>query len=170
MKLKLALFACVLSIAGAAQSAPIYQGPITVVDPEFAIFNKGGLVGPFDLYWDFTLSGGMFSATSSVTSFVNGTKDVDFTSIFLTDGTNTYNYALTSADPSEQWSLAPVTLQSNVTYEIHTIGSATGRAAFAGELQLTPINVPEPGTLALALAGLGALGVVARRRQQRASC
>ncbi len=154
--------AAALACAGIAQASD-YQGGVTVVDSEFATFAKGGLVGAFDLYWDFSVGGGPWTLTSSVTSFVNGAKDVDFSRIFLTDGATEYDYTQTGFDPSEQWSLAPVALTSGITYEIHTIGSATGRAAFAGELQITP--VPEPGTYALLLAGLGAVGFIAKRRK-----
>jgi hypothetical protein len=161
-KLKYIAAAAAFACAGIAQASD-YQGGVTVVDSEFATFAKGGLVGAFDLYWDFTVAGGPWTLTSSVTSFVNGPKDVDFSRIFLTDGTTEYDYTQTGFDPSEQWSLAPVALTSGITYEIHTLGSATGRAAFAGELQITP--VPEPETYALMLAGLAAIGFVASRRR-----
>lgn len=163
MKFKPILAAALLVCAGATQAASVYQGGVTIVDPEFATFNKGSLTGPFDLYWDFSVSGGPWSLTSSVTSHVNGPKNVDFSRIFLTDGTNTWDYTQTGFDPAEQWSLAPVSLVSGLIYEVHTIGTATGRAAFTGELQITP--VPEPESYALMLAGLAAVGFVARRRK-----
>ena len=162
MKLNTLLAASLLACAGLGQAASVHQGPVTAVDPEFGTFAKGSLTGPFDLYWTFSLTGGPWSLSSSVTSYVNGNKDVDFTSVYVTDGSATYNYTQAGFDPSEQWSLAPVNLLSNVTYEVHTIGSATGRAAFVGELQITA--VPEPETYALMFAGLVAVGFVARRR------
>ncbi|MEO8123389.1 MAG: FxDxF family PEP-CTERM protein [Burkholderiales bacterium] len=161
LKFKYIAVAAALACAGVAHASD-YQGPVTVVDPEFATFAKGSLTGPFDLYWDFSLAGGPWSLTSSVTSRVNGTKDVDFSRVYITDGTTFYDYTQTSFDPSEQWSLAPMTLTSGM-YEVHTIGSATGGAAFVGELQITP--VPEPETFALMFAGLAAVGFVAGRRR-----
>lgn len=161
-KLKYIAAAATLACAGIAHASD-YQGGVTVVDSEFATFAKGGLTGAFDLYWDFSVGGGPWVLTSSVTSFVNGSKDVDFSRIYITDGTTEYDYTQTGFDPSEQWSLAQVALTSDIVYEVHTIGSATGRAAFAGELQITP--VPEPETYALMLAGLAAVGFVVGRRR-----
>ena len=165
MKLNAIIAAAALTLSTAVHAAPTYQGAVNFVDPEFGLFSKGGLTGPFDLYWDFVLAGGPWSATSSVTSRVNGTKDVDFSSVFLTDGVTTQNFIQSGFDPAEAWQLAPVTLLDNVVYEIHAIGSATGGAAFAGEVQLTAA-VPEPSSVALVLIGLGAIGLATRRRSK----
>jgi hypothetical protein len=49
-------------------------------------------------------------------------------------------------------------------YVLNVIGHATGgQAAYAVQMDVTP--VPEPETYALMLAGLGLLGLVARRRK-----
>lgn len=164
MRLKQLAAAVALLAAGAVQ-ASTYQGGVTVVDPEFSTFSKGSLAGAFDMYWSFSVSGGPWDLTSSVTSYVNGSKDVDFSRIYLSDGTRTWDYSQTGFDPAEQWSLAPVPLVSGITYEIHTLGSAVGRAGFTGELQLTAA-VPEPETYAMFLAGLGLMGAIARRRSR----
>ena len=49
-------------------------------------------------------------------------------------------------------------------YSLNVIGHATaGMAAYAVQMDVTP--VPEPETYALMLAGLGLLGLIARRRK-----
>jgi hypothetical protein len=48
--------------------------------------------------------------------------------------------------------------------EVVVMGMATGKASYGGSL--TVAVVPEPETYALMLAGLGAIGFMARRRQR----
>ncbi|MCV2361545.1 FxDxF family PEP-CTERM protein [Paucibacter sp. TC2R-5] len=156
--------AALLAVSSFASSAAsVNLGSVTFDGPEFATFAKGNLTGAFDLFWTFQLDQNS-KVSSSVTSQINGIKDVDFTSVYLTDGSNTVAaYENKGTDASEQWVLNSVALNSNVTYQIHTVGTAYNKAGFAGELSVTA--VPEPTTYALLLAGLGAVGFVARRRK-----
>jgi len=52
---------------------------------------------------------------------------------------------------------------SGGTHTIKVVGLTSNAAQFSGNVQITP--VPEPETYALMLAGLGAIGFVARRRK-----
>ncbi|MCV2361346.1 FxDxF family PEP-CTERM protein [Paucibacter sp. TC2R-5] len=155
--------AALIASSFAASAASVNLGSVTFDGPEFATFAKGNLTGGFDLFWTFQLDQNS-NVSSSVTSQINGIKDVDFTSVYLTDGSNIVAaYQNKGTDESEQWVLNSVALNSNVTYQIHTVGTAYNKAGFAGELSVTA--VPEPTTYALLLAGLGAVGFVARRRK-----
>jgi hypothetical protein len=54
---------------------------------------------------------------------------------------------------------------SSPDFKLTLTGATTSKmAAYSGEMRITP--VPEPETYAMFLAGLGALGFVARRRKQ----
>lgn len=106
--------------------------------------------------------------SSSVTTSLNVGKDIDFTSIYITNGSTTlYNFVQTSFDAtskSEQWSLSDASLASGTTYHLFLSGTSVGTVRYTGEMSVVS-SVPEPSTWVLALAGLGAIGFVARRRQ-----
>jgi hypothetical protein len=105
----------------------------------------------------------------SITTVVNGTQDVDFTSIVVTPGA--LSFASVLGDPVEVW--ATPAAGFGLTPGVYTLTlSGTNSASigsYAGNLAVTPglppNSVPEPESYALLIAGLGIVGLLARRRR-----
>ena len=105
----------------------------------------------------------------SITSVVNGTQDVDFMSIVLTPGV--LSFASVLGDPVEVWATPAAGL--GLTPGVYTL-TLTGTnsasvGSYAGNLAVTPglpsTSVPEPESVAMLFAGLGIVGLLARRRR-----
>jgi hypothetical protein len=148
-----------------------------VVGGTFAYGSIGPIAGPAALgVYDNTLAGLIgdsfvdhftFTVVPSnsftVTTLLNQSLGVTFTSADLMDGTDTTTYAtgvpfaITSSPL-----LAPGSYDLRVT---GTLTATTGMINAAVNFNTAPI--PEPETYAMMLAGLGMMGFVARRRKQK---
>lgn len=101
--------------------------------------------------------------TGSITSVVNGTQDVDFTSIVLTPGSQAFVQLL--GDPVEVWATpaAGFTLTPGV-YTLTLSGTnSPSIGSYGGNLAVSP--VPEPAIYGMLCAGLGILGLLSRHRR-----
>lgn len=127
-------------------------------------FGNTPVAGSFTDTLTFTLSSAS-TANGSVTAVVNGTQDVDFSSIVITGPGGSFSFSLTNPDPVEVWALpaSGATLSAG-TYTLTLTGTNSASiGSYAGNLAVTP--VPEPQALAMMLAGLGAVGFLVRRRR-----
>jgi hypothetical protein len=128
---------------------------------------------------NFTFSTGSVASffSSSVTSInLMGQQDLTFTNVSLRTGagfgTTVANFAVSQTGaielrvlPAEVGINPNPVLLANTAYAIHVEGTSSGGiGAYAGTLNVMP--VPEPGTYALMLAGLGCVGFMARRRKR----
>lgn len=150
MKFKSVVLAAALLIAGAAHAAP------TVLD-----LSSGAA----------TFSG---AAASQDFQFVIPTDVIGFSTVTASIGTKlgysissiVFNGANVLREPSSpkffNFTLFDGPLTAG-TYNFTVNGLSTGGGSFHGQLEVTP--VPEPETLAMAFAGLGVLGLLARRRR-----
>ena len=126
-------------------------------------FSNTPIAGSFVDTLTFIL-GASSTINGSVGTVLNGNQDVDLTSIMITGPTNV-SFTQRLFDPApEIWALPDAgTLLSPGTYTLTLTGvNSPGVATYAGTLAVTVL--PEPQTYAMLLAGLGAVGFLARRR------
>lgn len=102
-----------------------------------------------------------------VLSFVNlaaGTYNFDFTmsSQYATITSVTVNGQAATAIGLGNYKFYGLTSTDTSPFTVHIVGTATSKSLYSGELQVTA--VPEPGTYAMLIAGLAAMGFVVRRR------
>jgi len=161
MKLKQLALAAAL-VAGSTSGYAVALTPIGDVTSGTFAFANTPVAGAFTDTLSFTLTTASF-LTGTVTSVVSGTQDVDFTSISVTGAGGPFTFTQVAMDPFETWALGSVALAAG-TYTLNLMGSNSASiGSYAGTLGVTP--VPEAGTLAMMLAGLGMVGFMARRRQ-----
>lgn len=129
-------------------------------------FSNSPVSGGFSDVYTFSLVGPSV-ANSSITSVVNGSQDIDFTSVVIVGPSGVFAFTQLLTDPVEVWSLPTATLAAgSYTLTLSGTNSAAG-ASYGGNFAVTPAPVPEPETLALMLAGMGVVGFIARLRRTR---
>lgn len=168
MKLRRFLASVLLLMAALPSWSAQDLGTIDASGTEFSkdfirFFGFGSPLGAFVDEYTFQIAGAGAAAGGAV-SFDFGFVDLQLTSVSLTGG----GQSQTSSTPGN-FSFA--NLVPNVTYTLAVAGTLSsykfldlGYAYYEGTIRSVASAAPEPGALALALAGLLGVGVLTRRR------
>lgn len=161
MKLRSIAAASLLALASASSFA-VNLGTLDLSSGSNS-FGNTPIAGSFVDTISFTIVASVFNA--GIITVVNGTQNVDFTSIVLTGPAGTFSVPKLTSDPVEVWATpaAGYTLTAG-TYTLTLTGTNSASiGSYSANLAVTP--VPEPETYAMLLAGLGIVGLSMRRRR-----
>lgn len=131
------------------------------------VFGSNGspvLPATFDYTYNFNLN-----PASAFTSIVSGWAGVNYSgfSASLTGTNNGTHYFTESVGSGGQSVLSLGSLSGDSSYSLHIQGTAGSGSGATFNVNLSSVAaVPEPETFAMLLAGLGLVGMVARRRNK----
>ena len=118
----------------------------------------------FDDIFQFTIPQNGVGSGSISTSFSGTTTQLTITSLLV----NSVSYSVPFTGSGQSTSFGGVNIVNGGLNTIEVIGFTSGSGSFAGNATFQA-KVPEPGTWAMMIGGLGLAGAALRRRRTRLS-
>ena len=134
-----------------------------------ARFGRDETVSTFMDTYTFTLAGSAYLVSSTASSAASGPQDLDYTSLQITDSFDTVlaTFIGNLGDDQNEFYSLPSTLFAAGSYKLVIRGvNSPAQASYSGNLAISAVTavLPEPGSLALSLASLGAALLVMRSK------
>ena len=166
MKLNKLIVATAMALAASATfAADTPPGPLDLSSGSNSFgFNPTGMF--VDTY-TFTLADTSWLIAGQASTTKVGSQDLDITSILIKSGGATVGSFAANAgsnDAVENYSLAQLLLAPGAYSLVVSGMNSDAKASYSGNVAVAAI--PEPETYALMLAGLAAVGFIARRRKR----
>lgn len=165
--------AALIALSGAAfaeDDTASYALDPTLVNQDAGFDAAKSFAGAFHDVFDFVFTGppaGNVGVATAVHLQINGSPDVDFTKVALNGVIGqVQNQGFSGGTSVSGLFAGPVAgdISNNPAYRLEVWGMASQGAQYGGSLNVA--MVPEPGTYAMMLAGLGAVGFLASRRRR----
>jgi hypothetical protein len=155
--------ALLATIAAPSMAATVFNPGSQIIN----IVNDGGVfgattndLGAFSHVFSFTIPVQGNYGSSTVTTTIQGLRDIDFTSILL----NGNPFTKVLGDPGETWQISNVLLTGGLhTITLNGTKAGAGFSSYAGTLELG--GVPEPAAWGMMLLGFGLVGSSMRSRK-----
>ncbi len=168
MRARLLFASLAVAISGSAVAMTTDLGTLDLGGSSFGkafirIFDFGSPLGGFTDHYTFKLLGNSGAEGGAAVAMEWGSLDLDLLSVSLSGGT--LDHEVTDDTPASfSFSgLGAGTYNFDVTGILKSYGGELGFASYTGNIRSMASPAPEPGALALALAGLIGVALLTRR-------